>query len=213
MDKAKEVLTESIRSLEEAGNHRARATILVNLANLYERSGDEKSALAMCDRARKIFKALEDRYGEAYASGTAAEILWKLGDVEGARIRLEKAMRLAKESLHHILVGYYISVLGQVYAAQGDYELAIAQFEQGAEALRQIDNRQQMVWLLCRRCLVELEHGHDDDAKESLAKLWGFFRPEYLGVENGLQAALTELFDRLAMELPAELQVGIPRDD
>ncbi len=103
-----------------------------NIAHLYQRQNEPKTALAFYEKAKKINDQIGDEVNSAMSMVNHAEVLSKTGDHQTAMYQINKSITtFEKEKIYEWLASTY-TVKGNIYLNQKKYKWAIYWFEQGA---------------------------------------------------------------------------------
>src|SRR5262249_25541375 len=85
LESARAIFEECLRLSEEAGNDRATAQVLNNLARLLEAGGDFAGAKPLCEEALALFGRQRDMPGVAWLESRLGDLERKLGNFDAAR--------------------------------------------------------------------------------------------------------------------------------
>lgn len=144
------------------------AATLNNLGAIAQQVGDYATAKKLYDRAVKIYRDIEDRYGQALTLTNLGIVADIQGDTPEA-IRLYQAgLELRREIGERLGMAYSFNNLGHVAYAQGDYVKAQRLFQQGLDLRLERGERRLLATSHLSLGLVAIELGQYAEAEEQL---------------------------------------------
>jgi tetratricopeptide (TPR) repeat protein len=165
--------------LVERGRDPAEAVpLLTEAADLWRRSGDRlyeadtETFLGLAslpdrahlERALRLYRELEDVWGNAYVHYWLGTALWIDGDQAGARASLGEAIRLARTIDSDYLIGLALVRSGFVALAQGDHDGARGALGDAANLLLGVYGRDDLADCLYGFAALSLDAGDAEEA-------------------------------------------------
>ncbi|MBU1877991.1 MAG: tetratricopeptide repeat protein, partial [Chloroflexi bacterium] len=120
---------------------RWQAELALRQANYAQVVGDFSAAIRAAQATIVHAQAAQDTAFEAAGYLQWGLALWRLGDLESCRARLEKALALAQSIGSRDLEAESLRILGNVYYYQGDYGEAAAYWKRSLPISRDIGDR------------------------------------------------------------------------
>jgi len=120
-----------------AGLRQEEAFSLTRLGVVSAYQHDLEASKAYYEQARRVYREIGDRYGEAVNIPMRAVLLYE-GDVDQARALTEEHLRLWREIGRRSGEGWALLVLGRIYRLLGDYDRGRCYYEQGLHILGDI---------------------------------------------------------------------------
>jgi predicted ATPase len=143
---ARDRLAESAAIFHELGDQRRAGYALIFLALVRMSLGDPQSAAGTFQDSIERFKAVQDRWGQAFALGNYAEILLMVGEMAAARAACEEGLQLWRAVGDTWGEGNHLCALGSVEWYEGDDAASCAHCQAAVEQLRRHADR----WGLAR---------------------------------------------------------------
>jgi predicted ATPase len=139
---------------EESGLTFLRTQSLWALAYLAMRRGEWKAVLERCRECEAILVGADSRVTRILLAPFESAALLGLGRVDDAWVRAERGLAEARDSGSEVNEGALESVRGQILAAQGRQNEALAAFDRGIAILERLGARTELEHARARRAAV-----------------------------------------------------------
>jgi CHAT domain-containing protein/tetratricopeptide (TPR) repeat protein len=171
-------LEESIERFRQAGDSKAEADALVNLAAAYERLNDFRSALGSYLQALPLYRAGNNRPREAF-------VLNRLGSTHGRLSEYQKAIDFYNQALPLLRAekdrggeAAALNGMGSAYRSLSDFQQALDAFNQSLPLYRAIGDRRGEASALNRIAAVHFARGESLKAVDLNDQALAIYRAE-----------------------------------
>ncbi len=146
-EQAIEHYLEAIKLYENLGNRYSLSIVYDNLSLVYMDLGNYAEAVVYLNKCIQIAETMENNFRQAAALGDLAECLFRLGDLANAKETISRALSLVKKAQapHH--EGNIYRIRGEIWAAQGQREQAIKDFETARRLLEPLNQKSRLARL------------------------------------------------------------------
>jgi predicted ATPase len=210
--RARALLEEALRTVEELGDARRRARCLKDLGIVAGESGDHPTASHLFEQSIVAFRVVGDRLGEAQSLNNLALSTEALGDIRGGLVMYARALTVLREIGDMLSVARLLNNVGSALAQIGKYELAAAAMTRALARYRRIASRWDLTDSLEHLAPVVLARGdarlaaHLLGAAEQLREQLGAPAAPYL--EGARLATATAVRAALGEAADAEWRAG-----
>ncbi|HUK96312.1 MAG TPA: AAA family ATPase [Gaiellaceae bacterium] len=188
------VFEETLQPYIEVTCSAAAGYVLANRASIARMRGDFDSAERLLAECTQHFDALDDDHGRASALVRTAYLRLAEGDVDAARMRLERALEIRTSLNERREVGLVLSGLGLVETIAGNFDAAEVRLGDARQLFRRAGDRWGLASSLWRTAELWRAEGRLDDAWSALQEareiLTATNRPRWIG---HAEAALAEV--------------------
>ncbi len=136
-----DVYLEALSIARSAGYSKHEAASLNSLSWVYKNLGELEKGRVSGEQALKIYRELEDLWGESRSLDALGEVYNALGEQEQALESFELALRLYREVGNHWQEGWMLIHMGGIYSDQGQREHAQKHYEQALVIGKRVGNR------------------------------------------------------------------------
>jgi CHAT domain-containing protein/Tfp pilus assembly protein PilF len=174
-----------------AGDRRAEAEILNNLAMTYREQGDTQRATGLLSDANEVWKTVGDSNGRGATLNNLGLLSWQTGQTRDALHFYEEALTLLRRARHVRGAAYVQNNIALIYASVGDYDKALAAFRQAIAMFVAVGDSLAAGRAWSARAKIELLRNDVPAAKRSIARALRLIEPT--GDRRGLAEALNNL--------------------
>ena len=164
-DKAKGLLNEALLLTENQEKLEDwQASILYNLAWIYNDQGEKEAAIALYQQSLEITEKIEDVQGKAATLHQLAIIYANQGEIDQAIALYQQSLEIQEKIGNVQGKAATLHQLAIVYANQGDIDQAIALYQQSLEIKEKIGNVQGKAATLHQLAILYANQGEIDQA-------------------------------------------------
>ncbi len=188
LDEALSFYQETLREMEQIGGSAyVLGVVHMNLGHVFIRRSEIDMARQELNTARDYFEQAEARDFLPELCRHNAEANLKTADFADAQQQAEYALNLARELEMRGEEGYILRVLGEIYAAQDNFDVSETHLKHSLDILEEMgdDYQQAQTQLALAQLYTQYQHSHD--AQQTLRQCIPIF--ERLGAAVDLQAA------------------------
>ncbi len=145
---------------------KSRAVALGNLATVFQRLGDYRTARRYNEQVLAEFQALDAQPEIATALHQLGNLHYLQGEYERARERYQQSLAIFEELNNRAGVASTLHQLGSLHYQQGEYERALERYEQSQEIMQEIGDRMGVATGLGQLGTLHQMQGEYEQARE-----------------------------------------------
>ena len=144
-----------------------QARVYNGLDSINQELGNIDLSLEYCRKTLEMYQAANYRIGAAQIYGRLAGIQTRLGQYPEALQNYERALAFFQQNGMTRNTYYALSDIGELYAAQGNDDLANKYFRQAQSLMSASDDPREQAYLLVRLARITERTGHPDEALQT----------------------------------------------
>src|SRR5208337_4565867 len=140
-DEALTLAKQALQIYRETGDKRNQAQCLNNIGSALNNKGQYQDALTNFDQAYQIRDQLHLQDDATESLRNSGEMNFKLGQYQTAQSQFLKALNASKAADDKTMVAMESSIMGALFAAQGEYDKALGALNDAVKGLQEIKDR------------------------------------------------------------------------
>ncbi|MCH7972342.1 MAG: tetratricopeptide repeat protein [Bacteroidetes bacterium] len=144
LDSAEKVFSHLLSISPDKLKNSVRAKAFYGLGNIYSRQAFWEKSISYLNKARIIFKSINDKHGMAKCENILGTIKVEIGELKSAKKHFESALSLLDSKRSDILIGMLESNIGILENIQGNYDRAYIHFQRALFKFEKDDNHQRL---------------------------------------------------------------------
>ena len=144
LDSAEKVFSHLLSISPDKLKNSVRAKAFYGLGNIYSRKAFWEKSISYLNKARIIFKSINDKHGMAKCENILGTIKVEIGELKSAKKHFESALSLLDSKRSDILIGMLESNIGILENIQGNYDRAYIHFQRALFKFEKEKNHQRL---------------------------------------------------------------------
>jgi len=145
LDSAMKVFSYLLKiSQNKSSNNKVKAKSLYGLGDIYSRQAFWDKGISFLNKARIIFKSINDKYGIAKCENILGTIKVELGELKSAKTHFETALSLLNYKSSDELSGILEYNIGILENIQGNFDQAFLHFQKALRKFEKDNNHQRL---------------------------------------------------------------------
>lgn len=186
---------EADRISENSGDSLIMARAALTLANIYWHIEKDQDALDNFSKALDLFRNM-DRKNDIYTCiASIGAVYSRMGKSEAAMNYTKQAMVLADSIDYTYGVAYSKGILGNLYAIESNYELALENYSDAIDLMNELGIQLEAISFSILQSDIFVQQGRMDEAIDLLEKnLWQAREIKAVTVEGNLLGTLADVY-------------------
>jgi serine/threonine protein kinase/tetratricopeptide (TPR) repeat protein len=140
-DEALKLTRQALQIYRETDDKRNQAQCLNNIGSILDNQGQYQDALTNFDQAYQIRAQLQLQDDATESLHNSGEMNFKLGQYQTAQAQFLKALSASKAAGDKTMVALESGSMGALFAAQGEYDKALAALDDAVKGLQQVKDQ------------------------------------------------------------------------
>lgn len=164
----------------QRNNPALEVEVLENLAQVYDETGDTKTAVDYRRKALETYqragrgKVPENSFDTVV--NNLADLYYRMGDLATAEKLLTQNIRSGASGANYPAQSFILGTLGEVYAARGEYEKATQHYNKSIEIARQAGDKNSEAYSLANLGIIYLNQSNVPQAIDNFNRALSFFQ-------------------------------------
>ncbi|MCH8326707.1 MAG: tetratricopeptide repeat protein [Bacteroidetes bacterium] len=144
LDSAEKVFSHLLSISPDKLKSSVRAKVFYGLGDIYSRQAFWEKSISYLNKARIIFKSINDKQGMAKCENILGTIKVETGELKSAKKHFESALSLLGSNKPDVLIGMLESNIGILENIQGNYDQAYIHFQRALFKFEKDNNHQRL---------------------------------------------------------------------